>query len=296
MQKGAMSNPHPVLEPGVRDDATILRDAEESSLSLGKAENIRWELGDIAIEFVDKDGEHPVSRLTDFCQHTPRHTRDQIRSYMQVARAFHPDTRNPSVPWTIYRDIRNNPDARRRLIQIMESPSPKSKSGGWTASALRRALALKEIRNEIPKEPDQLLQLILESLGKPEVLSSLMGSPAAVRMLGKLLAEHPDLANLIFKAEMDESMSKKSNKIVEEPHRSLPEEIAHLVSELARADGIVSKVLQRASEINLPIDDWQTNDLRVVSKRVSTNADLLHAYLQGVMDLDAALALILKEA
>jgi hypothetical protein len=279
----------------MRDDDIILKEAVAVSAQASRYEGqTNFVLGDLAVEYVERDKNHIPSRIDKFAEALPFHSRDQVYSYYKVSLAYPDKTeRNPDVPWTIYRDIRSNVEVRAKLKRVMRRKPPKSKSGRWTAAALRKELGLPEIRNEIPKDPAKMVALAVEMLGNPSVVSQLTRDESTIGTLGQILADNPELAVKIFKAEIgakDKTRTKITKKDLD-----LAMEVSDMVATIHRSERLVEKVIERAGEINLPAD-WRTDDLKSASARLSERAELLSKFVEGVLSLDQALDLILKEA
>lgn len=123
----------------------------------------KWLAGDIGKQL-------PSSRLEEAAQHVGI-SLGLLRSYVDVARAYPPESRTIKAAWTIYREVRILPPEQRQMVL----------RDGLTLRAARIAIGKGPMdRPKRENEPiDKRVQAVIEELADPEVQALVMEEMAS---------------------------------------------------------------------------------------------------------------------
>jgi len=113
-----------------------------------------WEMGDIALALVPMGADHTNNASEEklgILAESAGLGQEMLRQRRQVSYRFPEGTRVPSAPWSVYRELLGaSAKERERLIKIMRTEEPGTKSGRWTVSAVRERMNL-ETLSRVPE-------------------------------------------------------------------------------------------------------------------------------------------------
>lgn len=122
-----------------------------------------WESGDIALALVpmgDDGVKNGSGEKLGVLAEAAGLNADHLRLRRTVSHTFPPGTRVPGSSWTVYRELLGaSAKERERLIQIMRTEEPGTKSGRWTVSAVRERMNLETLS----RVPEAVSEAVRES-------------------------------------------------------------------------------------------------------------------------------------
>lgn len=154
----------------------------------------QWRIADDALEATQlragrkADDETVLAVLEEFAADVGTISISTLRQYRDVAAAWPQAYRQPSVSWTVHREIRHHAD-RFNLIQ-------RAATERWTVSTARREAGLKAFANLTPQtaleKADKINEWLRDEKADVQHIVDQVPEEAAIRMLTNLAKHRPE--------------------------------------------------------------------------------------------------------
>jgi hypothetical protein len=162
----------------------------------GRETAAQFEIGDIALEQAPIGADHARNGSLEIIQRLADESGISFNTLMErrkVAARFPDDVRTSSVSYSVFVLIATREDAeeRQRLLEMIATTPPTSKSGRWTVDLLRQYLGIRPTRFPPPEEatPESKRAAFADLANDPEIIqeAARMTTPTA-QAVGNLLA------------------------------------------------------------------------------------------------------------
>lgn len=154
----------------------------------------QWRIADDALEATQlraggkADDETVIAVLEEFAADVGTISLSTLRQYREIAAAWPRSKREPSVSWTVHREIRHHED---RFAMIKRAAAEK-----WTVSTARREAGLKAFANLTPQtaieKADKINEWLRDNKADVQHIVDKVPEAAAIRMLTNLAKYRPE--------------------------------------------------------------------------------------------------------
>jgi len=267
----------------------------------GRETAAQFEIGDIALEQAPMGADHARNGSLEIIQRLADESGISFNTLMErrkVAARFPDDVRTSSVSYSVFVLIatREDADERQRLLEMIATTPPTSKSGRWTVDLLRQYLGIRPTRFPPPEEatPESKRAAFADLATDPDVVTEAaqFGSPTS-RALGELERRRDTLRQEAQERATESSpVLKRIDQLrasidVEEACRRFATDLSVMTERFAREiDGALPRT-GPAREQPLTMVRWSITQARAALDRLETYTESgendLDVFLSGVL-------------
>jgi hypothetical protein len=176
----------------------------------------QWRIADDALEATQlragrgANDETILAVLEEFAADVGTISVSTLRQYRDVAAAWPPARREPTVSWTVHREIRHHED-RFKLVK-------RAAAEKWTVSTARREAGLKAFANLTPQtaieKADKINEWLRDEKADVQHIVDKVPEEAAIRMLTNLAKYRPEaLAAALHDTEVSTAVTAAYGKV-----------------------------------------------------------------------------------